>query len=173
MRCSCKCGCGQAGTKLKTCRKCNKNVCYAECDRYERCHWCVMYPEDTARGCLACGEDYPRSEQRCQRCQARLCVACSSRENRGLCIRCSFWLRAEKSAAVKLTNCPICDKGLDQDSLERCLKCHAAKCRECDVDQTFCIKCATRGAIHERQNGDEGYNTEEERAAAGEKAGGQ
>ena len=46
MRCSCKCGCGQAGTKLKTCRKCSKHVCYADCDMYQRCHWCVMYPED-------------------------------------------------------------------------------------------------------------------------------
>ena len=82
MRCSCKCGCGQAGTKLKTCRTCNKHACYSECDMYQRCHWCVMYPEDIGGGCLACGEDYPKSEQYCQRCRACLCVTCKSREHR-------------------------------------------------------------------------------------------
>ena len=129
--------------------KVQQHVCYSECDRYQRCHWCVMYPEDIGGGCLACGEDYPKSEQYCQRCRACLCVTCKSREHRGLCIRCSFWLITELRAAVNFTNCHICDIELDQDSLERCLKCHAAKCEECDLDQTFCSRCATRTGIHQ------------------------
>ena len=148
MRCSCKCGCGQARANMNICPNCNKHVCYAECYMYQRCHWCLSYPEDTAQDCLACGEDFPRSEQRCRRCTAPLCVACESRENLGLCTRCSNWLVAEMNSAATYTNCPICDIELDQFSLERCLKCHAAKCQECDLDQTICIICATRTAIH-------------------------
>ena len=162
MRCSCQCGCGQAGTKLVTCRNCNKNVCYAECAMYQRCHWCVIYPEDIGRGCLACGEDYPKSEKLCQRCRASLCVACNKREHRGLCLRCSFWLITEMRSAVNLTHCPICSLQLYPDSLERCLKCHAAKCEECDLDQTFCIRCATRTEVHEESHVKKEYHTEVE-----------
>ena len=125
-----------------------------------------MYPEDITRGCLACGEGYPKSDQNCQRCQAWLCVTCKSQEHRGFCIRCSFWMITEMRAAVDFTNCPICDIELDQDSTERCLKCHAAKCQECDVDQTFCIRCDTRIDIHQEWDVSEDDNTEIERGAA-------
>ena len=70
-----------------------------------------------------------------------LCVACFRHDNRRLCTRCNNWLTAEMNSAERRTECLICDAELDEESLYRCLKCHAAKCRDCDVDHTFCIKC--------------------------------
>ena len=141
MRCSCKCGCRRVRAELNICSKCNNIVCHANCCLYHRCHWCFRYPEDTPQHCLACGEDYPRSDQRCRRCRAFLCVACFRHDNRRLCTRCNNWLTAEMNSAERRTECLICDAELNEESLDRCLKCHAAKCRDCDVDHTFCIKC--------------------------------
>ena len=54
---------------------------------------------------------------------------------------CNNWLTAEMNSAERHTECLICDAWLDEESLDRCLKCHAAKWQHCDVDHTFCIKC--------------------------------
>ena len=54
---------------------------------------------------------------------------------------CNNWLTAEMNSAERHTECLICDAWLDEESLDRCLKCHAAKCQHCDIDHTFCIKC--------------------------------
>ena len=43
------------------------------------------------------------------------------------------------------------------------------KCRECDVDQIYCVRCAMRTAIHADHDGNEIYNAKEKRAAATEK----
>ena len=42
--------------------------------------------------------------------------------------------RAQKKTAEKYTNSNICDVRLDHKSLERCSKCDAIKCRECEID---------------------------------------
>ena len=99
MRCSCKYGCRIMRAKLNICSKCNNIVCHANCCVYHRCHWCLRYPEDTPQHCLACGEDYPRSDQRCRRCRAFLCVTCFRHDNRRLCTRCNNWLTAEMNSA--------------------------------------------------------------------------
>ena len=65
------------------------------------------------------------------------CVACFRHDNRRLCTRCNNWLTAEMNSAERRTECLICDEELDEESLYRCLKCHAAKCRDCDVDHIF------------------------------------
>ena len=99
-------------------------------------------------------------------CTTPLCVACDTREKVQLCTRCNNRFMGGKQIAEKCTNCPICDVRLDYTSLEHCLKCGAIKCRECDVDQIYCVKCAMRTAIHVDQDGNESYNAEEKRAAA-------
>ena len=141
MKCSCKCGCRRVRAKLKICIKRNNIVCYANCSIYWQCHWCLRYPEDTPQHCPTCGEGCPTSDQRCQPCTAFLCVACYRHDNWRLCTRCNNWLTAEMNSAERRTECLICDAELDEESLDRCLKCHAAKCQDCDVDHTFCIKC--------------------------------
>ena len=141
MKCSCKCGCRKVRPELKVCSTCNNPTCFANCSIYWQCHWCLRYPEDIPQHCLACGEDYPRSDQRCLRCKAFLCVVCFRHDTRGLCTRCNNWLTSEINSAERRTECLICYAELDEESLDRCLKCHAAKCRDCDIHYTFCIKC--------------------------------
>ena len=141
MKCLCKCGCREERPELKVCSTCNRPTCYANCSIYWQCHWCLRYPEDIPQHCQACGKDYPRSDERCLRCEAFLCVVCFRHDTRGLCTRCNNWLTSEINSAERRTECLICYAELDEESLDRCLKCHAAKCRDCDIHYTFCIKC--------------------------------
>ena len=60
-----------------------------------------------------------------------------------MCPKCLSWLIAEMDAGGVYENCLICNNSLEQGTKERCLKCHAAMCAECDSNQTFCIRCAS------------------------------
>ena len=143
LRCSCKCECGKAASKLNMCPTCNNVVCYEECWEHRACHWCSWYPEDAEEACPVCGDDYPQSGRQCQRCAKPLCQACESAEDMEMCPKCFSWLIAEMDAGGVYENCPICNNSLEQGTKERCLKCHAAMCGECDSNQTFCIRCAS------------------------------
>ena len=90
-------------------------------------------------------------------CTSPLCVACDSREEEQVCTRCINRFMGAQNVTEKFTNCPICGVKLDHKSLERCLKCDAIKCRECDVDQIDCVKCVMRTAIHVDEDGNKSY----------------